>query len=301
MKTIFITIFHFFIVGVFNSQIEHPYLIDGYFLIEEGNNITAIPKLTDASGDNIGALGYNWSKFDGTFYLKNAPANGIVFSVKNQHLEKLGVVSKGKKSGVWVQCAMSGDPEYLNTINEIALYNEGVLVTKSIKTDWDQFEDCDCYETGFFEFSEGLKNKSLYDHTGHIMNEQYYYELEDKGESLDYYSTIYSKDGKPFSGVRFLNGSGSCYILIESFHNGSPNGLKISLTEMGYVVQFGLLSNNLKTGFWIENQYDGNAWKVLNYEDDMPKGVGYYFDQSGVKGRATYYENGQFDCDGDCE
>lgn len=302
IKIIVITIFQFFIVSFLNSQMKHPYLIDGYFLIEEGNNITAIPNLRDASGDNVGALGYDWSKFDGTFYLKNTPANGIVFSVKNQHLEKLGVVSQGKKTGVWIQCAVSGDPEYLNSINEVALYKEGSLITKSRKIENSyKFSDCNCSETGFFEFTEGLKNKSLYDQTGHLMDESYYYELEDKGESLDYYSTIYSKDGKAFNGVRFLNESGSCYVLIESFQNGSPNGLKISLSEMGYVIQFGLLSNNIKTGFWIENQYDGNAWKVLGYQEGMPIGVGYYFNESGVKGRAMYYKDGQFDCEGDCE
>jgi hypothetical protein len=69
---------------------------------------------------------------------------------------------------------------------------------------------------------------SLYDENGHIMDMTYYYELQEQGIDLDFYSNIHSANGSLFSGVRFLNESGSCYVMIETFREGAPNGLSIN-------------------------------------------------------------------------
>ena len=287
-------------VGFINAQINHPYIVDGYFLIQEGK-ITEIPRLVDDSGNHIGSQGYNWSDFNDLFLFNSKPANGIVYSVKNQKLENLGVVKNGKKDGVWVKCLVSGDPEHINSVKEVILYDNGKLVTKSVKQDW-QFLNCNCAEMGYFEFNENFQNMaSLYDENGHIMDMTYYYELQEQGIDLDFYSNIHSANGSLFSGVRFLNESGSCYVMIETFREGAPNGLSINSGEMGYIHSFGMLSNNKKTVFWIENQYDGTPWKALHYENDIPTGVGYFFNETAIKGRGRYIANGELDCEGDCE
>lgn len=287
-------------VGIINAQINHPYSVDGYFLIQEGK-ITTIPKLIDESGNHIGSQGYNWSSFNGAFLFNSKPANGIVYSVKNQKLENLGVVKNGKKDGVWVKCLVSGDPERLNSVKEVILYNAGRLVTKRVKMDWN-FSGCVCSESGFFEFSESFQNMAgLYDENGRKMDMSYYYELQDQGIDLDFFSNIYSANGTLFNGVRYLNESGSCFVLIETFREGAPNGLSINSGEMGYIHSFGILSNNKKTGFWIENQYDGTPWKALHYENDVPTGIGYFFNETTIKGRGRYNDNGELDCEGDCE
>jgi hypothetical protein len=141
-------------VGFINAQINHPYIVDGYFLIQEGK-ITEIPRLVDDSGNHIGSQGYNWSDFNDSFLFNSKPANGIVYSVKNQKLENLGVVKNGKKDGVWVKCLVSGDPEHINSVKEVILYDNGKLVTKSVKQDW-QFLNCNCAEMGYFEFNENF-------------------------------------------------------------------------------------------------------------------------------------------------
>jgi antitoxin component YwqK of YwqJK toxin-antitoxin module len=287
-------------VGFIQAQINHPFTVDGYFLIQEGK-ITSIPKLVDEAGNHIGSQGFNWSSFNDAFLFNSKPANGIVYSVKNQKLENLGVVKNGKKDGVWVKCLLSGDPEYLNSVKEVMLYNAGRLVTKRVKNDW-EFTGCECAESGFFEFSESVQNMTgLYDENGRKMDMPYYYELHEQGIDLDFWSTIYTANGTLFNGVRYLNESGSCFVLIETFRDGSPNGLKINSVEMGYIHSFGMLSNNKKTGFWVENQYDGTPWKVLHYENDVPTGISYFFNETTIKGRGRYNDNGEMDCEGDCE
>jgi hypothetical protein len=272
------------------AQITNPYSIDGFYSL---NGSIDLPNrsLQDKNGQQIGAPGFDWMNFDNSFFVNSKPFSGIVYKVENQKLASVGEVFNGKKNGLWIECITDLANEHVNCISSVFEYKNGVLVKKKEKGL--NYEDTNCYEQGFFDFSAPNQSEGILTDPNGIPSTH---------EEFDGYGKpLYSLNKKVFNGIGYVNESGACYVIIANYTNGFTQGLFINSNEGGYVSSFGLMSAGSQTGRWIINQYTGEPNKILDYQDNQITGRALFFQEGKLSGIGNYKFGELLDCEGVCE
>lgn len=292
-KTLFsfrILMFLLLFTESFVAQITNPYSIDGFYSL---NGPIDLPNrsLQDKNGQQIGKPGYDWMNFDNNYFFNSKPYSGIVYKVKNQQLASVGEVFNGKKNGLWIECITDLTNEHVNQISSVCQYRNGELVKKKDKDL--NYEDTDCYDQGFFNFNARNQNEGV------LMDPNW---VPSTYEDFDGYGKpLYSLDKKIFNGIGYVNESGACYVMMANYKDGLPHGLFITSNEGGYVFGFGLMNAGSHTGRWLVNQYTGEPYKILDYQDDQITGRALFFQEGKISGIGNYRFGELLDCEGDCE
>ncbi len=285
-----ILLFCVLFTGVLSAQTTNPYAIDGYYMLS-GSIDLPNRSMQDKNEQQIGKLDYDWNNFDYTFYFNAIPYSGIIYKVEKQRLAAVGEVFNGKKNGLWIDCIIDQGNEHVNQISNVFEFKDGVLIKKKEKDL--NYEDDNCYNSGFFNFSAPNQNiGTLTDPNGILSTSEEY---------DGYGKPMYTLNKKIFSGIGYVNESGACYVLMANYKNGFPHGLMINSNEGGYVYGFGLMNAGNRTGRWIENEYTGEPKKILDYINNQASGSALFFQEGKMTGVGTYNNGNLIGCKGNCE
>jgi antitoxin component YwqK of YwqJK toxin-antitoxin module len=290
MKANVITVLLLFVIFFSQAQSVHPFDTDGYYALK-GSPILQLRSIQDKLGNHIGTGEFEWQNFDEVYYtLSSVLATGIIYSVKNKRLEFIGEVMNGKKHGLWVKCNTDVADEHVNQITELMFFQNGKLIKRKMKDL--NYEDEDCYDQGYFDFNAPKQEMGILSDLNGFPS-----------TSEEYFSggALFAPNHKPFTGIGYVNESGTCFNLIASFKNGFKNGLTIYSNEGGYIGGFGKMIQDKQTGRWIENQYTGEAASVTEYKNNLLSGQVYFFSEDQLITTKSYLKGELLDCKGSCE